>query len=267
MHVSVGLSIMEVLMMVTTTYAPSETPRVAAAPALFDPRTLDGLPEAAKRYLAHAIAPGTALAAQVRLTMSGCLQRSPEQPEMRFEAWESLLADRFAWEAHVRMGPLRLDVHDHYGIGEGGVRVTFLHIPVVRAQGENVRRSAWGRLVAERVWLPSLLLPGPDVIWSADSDREAIATVRLHGETAELHLEIAESGALECVWLDRWGDVGRKGFGLIPFGMRPTRETTITGYTIPAAGAAGWWFGTGRYEPFFDFEIVSADFSANGAAG
>ena len=38
---------------------------------MFDPSLIEGLPEAAQRYLRHAIAPGTPLARRVELTMGG----------------------------------------------------------------------------------------------------------------------------------------------------------------------------------------------------
>src|SRR2546425_12195908 len=75
---------------------------VSASERVFRPGQLPGLPEAAWRYLRHAIAPGTPLASAVRLRMHG---------EIKLGRWLPFTADQvihwshgMIWSATVQIG-------------------------------------------------------------------------------------------------------------------------------------------------------------------
>ena len=63
-------------------------------------------------------------------------------------------------------------------------------------------------------------------------------------------------GAVRSVGALRWGNVGQDAFGYIPFGGHVHAERTFGGLTVPSRLSVGWWFGTPRYEPFFEAEIT-----------
>ena len=64
--------------------------------------------------------------------------------------------------------------------------------------------------------------------------------------------------ALRAVSLPRWGNVGREGYGYIPFGGHTEEELRFGDLVLPSCVVVGWWFDTPRYRPFFDARILRA---------
>ena len=54
-------------------------------------------------------------------------------------------------------------------------------------------------------------------------------------------------------------DVGREGFGPIPFGGRIHAERRFGDLVLPSRVEVGWWLGTPRYRPFFEATILDAE--------
>jgi len=107
------------------------------------------LPAPARRYLLHAIQPGTPLDRSVRLGMSGSIRMSPDGDLLRMDSEELLAAERgYVWRARIEWGPLSIRGHDLYVDGERRMRWWLAGIvPVVRADGPELSRSAAGRLL------------------------------------------------------------------------------------------------------------------------
>jgi len=118
---------------------------------LFDPTTLHGLPAAARRYLAVALPDRVPLSSTVRLEMDGEIKLAGRW--LPFTADQILRASAgFVW-APVVGGPILRFVGANV-LTRRDARMEFrLHgrIPVGRAAGPDVRRSAQGRLAAETV--------------------------------------------------------------------------------------------------------------------
>ena len=57
----------------------------------------------------------------------------------------------------------------------------------------------------------------------------------------------------------RWGNVGQKGFGYIPFGATVHAERRLGGMVLPSEVEVGWWFGTPRFKPFFKATVLAAE--------
>ena len=111
------------------------------------------LPDVARRYFLHAIRPGTPLARSVHLTQSAVMKPRPDAEFVGLTADQILtLHAGFLWNAACRMGPLSVQVVDHYTQNEGAVRVTALGlIPIETATGSDVTRSSRHRLAIESV--------------------------------------------------------------------------------------------------------------------
>jgi hypothetical protein len=138
-----------------------EAPRTTAR---FDPAMVSELPAPAQRYLLHTFAPGAPLASAARLAMHGELRlKGVWHP---FEAEQVLSWDRgFVWRAHAKLKGLPVSGYDRLIDGEGAMRWRFLGIiPFMRADGPDITRSAAGRMHAEAIWFPAVLL-GEDVQW------------------------------------------------------------------------------------------------------
>lgn len=221
---------------------------------------IEDLPEPVQRYITHTIAPGTLLASSVALTMQGHIKLG--QQWNPFTACQILAPFRgFVWSARVAIGNLWLEGADTYADGQGRVRFDmFGLITVVNSIGENIDRSALGRLVGESIWQPAALLPTNGVQWEAVDNRHINATVQVDGEAVTLKLTIDETGRLTALVFDRWHSDEHR---YAPFGLVPLEERTFGGYTIPSHGHVGWWYGTQRYEQegkFFEVRVEQASF-------
>ncbi len=221
------------------------------------------LPAPARRYLLHAIRPGTPLAYSVSLEMGGTMRLKLGQEWMPMKAREVLAPPKgFVWRAEVGGGLTPFSGGDHYANGSGRVRFWLWgFIPLVKQEGADVSRAALGRMVCEAIWMPSSLLPQRGVKWEASDDESARATMKIGEETITLNLLVEPDGRLREIRILRWGNQTEDGsFGYIPFGGRIQEERAFGGYTIPSKVSVGWRLGTDRYFEFFRAQIGNADF-------
>jgi hypothetical protein len=230
---------------------------ISASPR-FDPSTLAALDEPVRRYLLHAIDAGAGLSDRMTLTMAG---RIDVGRRLSFTAEQQFSGHAFTWRAKAGLGPLKpLRVVDSYRPGAGSTVGTLLGVlPFLRADDANTARSAAGRAAGESVWVPQTLVPGRGATWRAETENLIVAEFDVPPERPELRLRITETGAVRSVSLDRWGDVGRDGFGYIPFGGDIHAESRFGSFTLPSRVSIGWWYGTARFKPFFDATIRSAE--------
>ena len=226
-------------------------------PGRFDPASLDGLPDPARRFLARAIAPDTPLARSVNLTMEGTIVLDPERPPVPMTA-EQVLAppEGFVWSARTHGGLMRIRGFDRLGRGEGEMRwKLFGVIPVMRARGEDVTRSAAARLAMEAVLLPSALVPGGPYRWEAvDGDHARYITTIL-GETVSTTLEVDPEGRPLRAWADRWNEGTYERFE-----VRLSEELEAGGYRLPERLVAGWRLGDPDEFRFFEARLTGAVF-------
>ncbi|HZS06518.1 MAG TPA: DUF6544 family protein [Blastocatellia bacterium] len=228
-----------------------------AAGRAFQPDQIAGLPRAARRYLEHAIAPGTPLASAVRLRMHGEIRLRRWLP---FSAEQVICRDRgMIWRAGVRMYGIPVRGSDCFIDGEGLMKWgIFGLIPLVKAAGPDISRSAAGRFLGESFWLPSMFC-GEDVSWAAQDASRLQAALTSRGHTAELELTVSNSGRLEAVRFPRWGNPEGAEFHYADFGGVMEEEGRFGGYTIPTRIRGGWHFGTDRFESEGEFFRARVD--------
>jgi hypothetical protein len=57
---------------------------------------------------------------------------------------------------------------------------------------------------------------------------------------------------VRSVSLLRWGNARQEHFSYIPFGGEIHVERRFGDLILPSEVSVGWWWGTPRYEPFFE---------------
>jgi hypothetical protein len=235
----------------------------ARTPDRFRPDMVAGLPEPARRYLVHAIAPGTPLASSVELVLSGTIRLTPDGSPLPTSSRETLAPPRgFVWSARTRMGPVPVSGFDQYVDERGEMRWWAAGlIPVVRARGADVSRSAAGRLAGEAIFVPSVLLT-QGTGWEALDDHRARVHLSVAGEDVAITLEMDEQGRLLRSEFPRWNGDPRNGpVGYLTFvsdGFEA--ERTFGGVTIPTRFRAGWRLGEPGAFPFFHATIEDASY-------
>lgn len=227
----------------------------------FDPATLALLPEPARRYLTHSVAPGTPLAGAVRLQMKGEIKLREWLP---FTAEEVIDLNRgMIWKARVSMKGLPITGSDRLIDGRGSMRWKLLGLfPVMKASGPEITRSTAGRVAAESLWIPSALCSAA-VSWSEPEEGRVRAEFAAFGCDHRLTFALDESGRPRSFIMPRWGDPDGTGFRYCDFGGIIEGEQTFGGYTIPSRLRLGWHYGTERFQPegeFFRVTLERAEF-------
>ena len=227
---------------------------------VFEPGMADQLPPPAARWLRHAIQPGTPLRQVALLHMHGQIRTRRWLP---FTAQQVLAPPRgFVWAATAGRWPLRIRGFDRYTRGTGELCWRVLGVvPVVAAAGDDVTRSAAGRLAAELVLVPGAALDS-GISWEALDQRHATAHAAIGSVDHRVTIEVDDRGALCSLWLPRWGNPEGGVFAEHRFGVTFADEINLDGYTIPTTLCAGWGLGTDTWPSgvFFRATIDRARF-------
>jgi len=240
-----------------------ETLRAPHGTMLYDPESVETLPEPAQRYLRHAIAPGARLARSVVVEMQGRIGLKPGADKLPFQASQILaVPNGLIWRATVGEGIMQITGSDRYVAGEGTMHWFMGYgFPLVRASGADVSRSAAGRVALEApLLLPSALLPEAGARWEAIDARSARVRLQVGSEQLALLISVAPDGRLERVEMPRWdaeGVDGKPGY-VLWVGDQLTEERTFGGYTIPVRMRATKRADTPQADSFFETEIISA---------
>jgi uncharacterized protein DUF6544 len=209
----------------------------------------DALPERLKRI----IPPWAPKVGAVRLRMRG---------EIRLKRWKAFDAEEvidhargFVWKARVAGA---LSGFDALVDGRASARWNWLGvIPVMRATGPDVTRSAIGRWLLESIWLPTMWRPDDGAAWEGSK-----VTLTRFGETGSLHMGFTERGGLRDFRMMRWGnpDGGPCRYHL--FGGVVEEERRFGGFLLPSRVRVGWHFGTPAWKEgeFFRATIQEASF-------
>ncbi|CAN5653417.1 hypothetical protein BH23GEM11_BH23GEM11_19380 [soil metagenome] len=227
----------------------------------FEPGMVEGLPEPARRFLLHAIEAGTPLARSVNLAMEGTIVLDPERDPLPMRAVQVLSPpDGFVWSARTSGGLMRLRGYDRFSNGEGEMRwKLFGFIPVMRANGPDVTRSAAARMAMEGVMLPSWLVPRdgvePAVRWEGVDDDHARFVVSVAGETVATTVRVDAEGRVLRAWADRWNEGQYERFQVEFSG-----EFLSGGYRLPGAIEAGWRLGDPDEFRFFRAHLTEVTF-------
>lgn len=224
---------------------------------VFSPDRVARLPEAARQYLEHAIAPGTTLASAVRLKMHGSIKLKTWSP---FTAEQVVCCGHgFIWSATAWVNGLPIVGSDRIIDRIGAMQWKLLGLfPVMTGTGADITRSAAGRFHTELILLPSALCRG-DVAWSSPEVSHLHASFIAQGEQAELDLTIDPAGRLKMAKLPRWGNPEGREHHYVDFGAIVEEEGTFCGYTIPTRLRVGWYLGSDQFQSEGEFFRATID--------
>lgn len=234
--------------------------------ATFSPAMVADMPEIARRYFAHAIAPGTKLFGVVELEMSGAfvLGTPPKARTFAMVARQILAPPlAYVWSARVSRGLFWITGSDAQ-VGQRLWTRFFLwglyklvDAPVSR----DLARAAAARPAIEAIWVPASLLPTVGTVWvQTGADTATVTVVGAQGPVA-IDLRLGADGAVRAVLTQRWSDASPdKIYRSLPFGGTITAEAAFAGFTIPSQLEVGYGAGTPDFAPFFKAVITRARF-------
>lgn len=198
----------------------------------------DALPAPAARWLRRAVPTGVAYPPVVELGLHG---------RIRIGRWRAftavqVLAPRtgYIWAAHTRLLGLPVTGFDRWTRGTGEMQHRVLRrLPLVRAAGPDLTRSAAGRLAAELVlWPPAALHPA--IGWRQTGADSVLMRVPIADTVHEVTLAIDADGRLSRVSVPRWARKGRGPYGERMFVVDVRQEAAFDGVLVPARIVAGY---------------------------
>ncbi|MGD8977899.1 MAG: hypothetical protein PVG91_09860 [Gammaproteobacteria bacterium] len=224
-------------------------------------RQLILLPPPACRYLRRALPADGSLARTVDLYLVGRIRPRAGAGWIGFEAHQRICPERgFICAARLEsLGPLAIEGADYLLEGQAGSDYFMGRIfPLVREEGEDLRRAAAGRLLIESIWLPATLVPESGVRWQPGDLSRATAVVPTAEGNAALNFLIAEDGGLVEVsaMLHEYGPGGSG--GKRPFALRVEEEARWDGFTVPSRVIGIRDHGTDHPFHWLDCQVESA---------
>ena len=209
---------------------------------------LGDLPPPVRRYLRLAL-PSPTHIQEVHIRQTGSLRTDATSERwMSFDAEHLVVpaANGFVWNARVRVAPLvHLGVRDALidGSGSGQVSVMTAFTVSAAAGGIEMNSGSLHRYLAEAVWYPTALLPGPGLRWTGMDSTRALATLTSHGVSVSLEFRFAENGEVSGIYTPaRWGTFPG-GYKQVAWEghFRDYRERG--GVVVPTEGEVGWYVG------------------------
>jgi hypothetical protein len=232
------------------------------APPAYDPAMVADLPEVARRYFAHAIAPGTPLHRTVRLEMAGSFILNGTELPMTARQILAPPGQGFVWQAEVGRGLMRFAGSDGYLADAESWTKFWLRglVPLVRVGGgPDHPRSAATRAMMESIWSPAALLPQAGAEWVQTGPDTAEVRFPALPDVAPLEIVLNTAGDPVQARAMRWSDANPdKTYRLQPFGGRLMDWAEFEGFRIPVQVEMGNLFGTPDYAPFFLARVTAA---------
>lgn len=212
----------------------------------FELGQLAGTPAGVQRWISAAVAPGSGLTTPYRFEMTGEIKLNATWRS--FRAVQLSSRSGYIWAASLRVAGLPVHGYDRFTAANGEMRWRlFGLIPLVTATGQDISRSAAGRLAAEVVLTPTSYA---DAEWVATEDPEVVEGTFDYPTGPEcVSVRISAAGDPVAVSMRRWGDPASTGvFAEYPFGGELSEHRTFGDVRIPTAMRIGWWPGTARWE-------------------
>jgi hypothetical protein len=138
---------------------------------------LQGLPAPVQRYFKYALKNGQPYVSTVFLKHDGRFKTALDKEWINIEGEQHFTIEEpgFLWKGRTAL----LTVRDMYISGEGKIKITLLNLfKVVNGEGPEYDQGELQRWLAESVWFPTNLLPGPRLQWTAINDDEAELSFR-----------------------------------------------------------------------------------------
>ena len=215
------------------------------------------------RYLRQALLSNASIRL-VRLQQIGRLRTDARGDRwMAFEA-EHVAAPAavgFVWNARVRIAPLlHVRVRDALIAGEGSGQVALLSAFTVAhdAGTPEMHSGSLHRYLAEAVWYPTALLPGPGLRWDPVDGNTALATLTSHGLSVSLEFRFSDTGEVAAIYTaGRWGTFGDR-YAQVPWEGHFRDYQDRDGVRIPLDADVGWYVD-GQWQPVWEGRITTFD--------
>jgi len=231
----------------------------------FSSTTLEQVPPRVARYFRRALREGQPLAVSAQATQ--------EADFFINDAWRPLTATQhfaasppaFVWDAGIRVAPfVTIHVRDEYVGGRGSMQATMFGVyRFVDQKGvPELNAGALQRYLGEAVWLPTVLLPGHGVTWTAVDDSSAIANLTDGPTSVSLRFLFDADDRIIEVSGDRYAE--DKGvYQLKPWRVRCGDHQERSGMLIPLSCEVAW-LGPEGPRPYWRGRLTAIEYTFPG---
>lgn len=209
-----------------------------------------GFPEPVSRYFAFALGARPVRPIRgARLEQEGSFALRPGafKPFTAIQHYR-LEPPEFVREARIAFAPLLpIKVRDAYAGGRGQMKARLLGlVPMADlAGGGELAAASLQRYLAELPWLPTGLLPGSGVLWTAIDARRARASLQDGEIAATVDFHFGDQGQIERVTAVRSREVGGA-MVPTPWEGRFWDYREVDGLRLPHQAEVAWLLPAGR---------------------
>jgi hypothetical protein len=237
--------------------------RANPAPARFDPRELEGLPEPVQRYFRKVLTPGQPMVAAMQVAHAGTFNMSAGAEQwspFTSQQWVTTRRAGFVWDGTVSMLPgVPVRVHDAYVAGEGILKpavLGLLTLADLHDMGGEVARGEFLRFLAEASWYPTALLPSQGARWTAVDDNAAQVTLSDGAMSAAMTLRFDAQGLVTSARAEARGRTVGKDVVMTPWEGQWSHYEQRDGMQVPTRGEVAWLTPEGR-KPYWRGRVTS----------
>ncbi|WP_084539191.1 DUF6544 family protein [Hymenobacter daecheongensis] len=221
---------------------------------VFRAAELAGLPAPVQRYFRHVLPEGQPYLRGLRLRHTGQFKTDLKNDWIAIEGQQYITADPpgFIWQGITRWFTAR----DEYVAGRGRLAVRLLGaVPIAGGTGPAYNQGELLRWLIESTWLPTTLLPGKNITWTAIDDQSARLTLSHQGQVVSCLVRFnAQNEVTECEAM-RQMDEATQGLWLCRF----EQYRRWQGVLIPGVGEASYVV-EGVRQPYARFRVQTLEF-------
>ncbi|MDQ2771286.1 MAG: hypothetical protein M3Y54_12390 [Bacteroidota bacterium] len=222
---------------------------------VFHEAQLAGLPAPVQRYFRHVLRDGQPYLRGLRLRHGGQFKTDLKKDWIPIKGEQYITADPpgFIWQGTTRQFVAR----DEYVAGHGRLQVRLLGaVPIAGGTGPTYDQGELLRWLVESTWLPTALLPGGPVVWTAIDDYSARLTLTHGGYSVSCLARFNEQGEMtECEARRNMDEATQQ-----PWQARFEQYRRWHGVLIPTVGEASWVID-GRRQPYARFHVQELDYA------
>jgi hypothetical protein len=216
---------------------------------------LAGLPAPVQRYFRHVLPDGQLYLRGLRLRHGGQFKTDLKKAWVPIVGEQYISADPpgFIWQGTTRQFTAR----DEYVAGRGALTVRLLGaVPIVRGHGPHYDQGELLRWLAEAAWLPTALLPGPHLAWTAVDDQSARLQLTRAGQPVECLVRFNERNEIAACEAPRYFSATERRPWVTHFSDYRRQQ----GLLVPFAGEASWVID-GQRQPYAQFVVQELDYA------
>ena len=234
-------------------------------PEVITPDQVQGVPEAAERYLRNAGVVGKEPIRTVRLKQRGFMRMQPRQKwlPMVAEQYFTTTPPAFLWHTTIRPFPLvSISATDGFSNGHGQMRIRLWSaITTGNARGPEMDQGELQRYLLEMAWFPTAWLTSA-IEWQAIDANSVKATIHHQGVTASGVLHVNEQGHLTRLTADRYREE-HSHYRLDPWSAQSGEYEEVEGMRIPTSSEVTWHLPSGDFT-WFRFKISEIEYNQSG---